>query len=82
MQETFPAPKINEIEGSCLYLIANPLYSSISENLMFLLNLISAEINGKNIFSINLFGNTLYVFKLLLNNSLFNGLFKSLRVSM
>ena len=49
---------------------------------MFLLNLISADINGKNIFSKKLLGNTLYVFKLLLNNSLFNGLFKSLRVSM
>ena len=38
MQETLPAPKINEIEGSCLYLIANPLYCSISSNLMFLPN--------------------------------------------
>ena len=81
MQETFPAPKINEIEGSCLYLIANPLYFSISEKLIFFPNLISADINGKNIFSKILFGNTLYVFKLLLNNSSFNGLFKCLSVS-
>ena len=81
MHETLPAPSIKEIEGSCLYLIAKPLYSCISMNLMFLPNFISADINGKKILSKKLLGKTLYVFNLSLNNSSFNGLFKSFKVS-